>query len=208
MTIRSWSASAACLPTAGQPSSSALAARPSDTCATGSPRHRWRGAPVSAPGSASCPRRAPPCSAGFVMSWPGKRRDLAPPPCLVVTDVAAEGLDLRRAARVVHYDLPWTPMRLEQREGRAVRLGSARELVEVVRFLPPPALDATLELGERLRRKAELPARAGLGADGMRLWRWRSALADELRDRPAVSGSAQRAGARGCPGPRPVRPAG
>jgi helicase-like protein len=119
---------------------------------------------------------------------------LAPPSCLVVTDVAAEGLDLRRAARVVHYDLPWTPMRLEQREGRAVRLGSARELVEVVRFIPPPALDAALDLGERLRRKAGLPALAGLGADGVRLWRWRSALADQLGDGPAASGTASASG--------------
>ena len=59
------------------------------------------------------------------------------PSCLVVTDVAAEGLDLHRAARVVHYDLPWTPMRLEQREGRVVRLGSVHREVEVVRFEPP-----------------------------------------------------------------------
>ena len=125
---------------------------------------------------------------------------LAPPSCLVVTDVAAEGLDLRRAARVVHYDLPWTPMRLEQREGRAVRLGSARELVEVVRFVPPAALDAALELGERLRRKAELPALAGLGADGVRLWRWRSALVDELRDGPAASASASACGSAWVPG--------
>jgi hypothetical protein len=122
------------------------------------------------------------------LAW--EAQGLAPPSCLVVTDVAAEGLDLRRAARVVHYDLPWTPMRLEQREGRAVRLGSARELVEVVRFIPPPALDAALELGDRLRRKAALPGLAGLGAGGVRLWRWRSALVDQLGDGQAVSGSA------------------
>jgi helicase-like protein len=122
------------------------------------------------------------------LAW--EAEGLVPPACLVVTDVAAEGLDLRRAARVVHYDLPWTPMRLEQREGRAVRLGSARELVEVVQFIPPPALDAALDLGERLRRKGALPARAGLGADGVRLWRWRSALVDQLGDGPAVSGTA------------------
>jgi superfamily II DNA or RNA helicase len=125
---------------------------------------------------------------------------LAPPSCLVVTDVAAEGLDLRRAARVVHYDLPWTPMRLEQREGRAVRLGSARELVEVVRFIPPPALDAALDLGARLRRKAALPALAGLGADGVRLWRWRSALVDQLGDGPAPPGSASACGSAWVPG--------
>jgi hypothetical protein len=59
-----------------------------------------------------------------------------------------------------------------------------------VRFIPPPALDAALDLGARLRRKAALPARAGLGADGVRLWRWRSALVDQLGDGPALSGSA------------------
>jgi hypothetical protein len=91
---------------------------------------------------------------------------------------------------VVHYDLPWTPMRLEQREGRAVRLGSGRVSVEVVRFDPPPALDDALELGQRLRRKASLPGLAGIGVDGGRLWRWRSELANSLGDEPAVSGSA------------------
>jgi hypothetical protein len=103
-----------------------------------------------------------------------------PPRCLVVTDVAAEGLDLRRAARVVHYDLPWTPMRLEQREGRAVRLGSAHERIDVVRFVPPPAIDAALGMSDRLAKKSGLPARAGLGANGTRLWRWRSELADRV----------------------------
>ena len=102
------------------------------------------------------------------------------PVCLVVTDVAAEGLDLQRAARVVHYDLPWTPMRLEQREGRAVRLGSAHDEVEVVRFALPERLERALRVSEALTRKAVLATRAGLGAEGRRLWRWQSELADEL----------------------------
>jgi hypothetical protein len=63
-----------------------------------------------------------------------------------------------------------------------------------VRFVPPPALDAALDLGERLRAKAVLPALAGLGADGVRLWRWRSALADQLGNGPAGSGSATAGG--------------
>jgi hypothetical protein len=66
-----------------------------------------------------------------------------------------------------------------------------------VRFIPPPALDAALDLGGRLRRKAALPARAGLGADGVRLWRWRSALVDQLGDGPAPSG---RSGSAWVPG--------
>jgi superfamily II DNA or RNA helicase len=110
------------------------------------------------------------------------------PRCLVATDVAAEGLDLRRAERVVHYDLPWTPMRLEQREGRAVRLGSTHPAIEVVRFAPPPALEAALRLGDRLDRKAALPGQAGLGEKGVGLWRWRSALVDRLGGGTAVAG--------------------
>jgi hypothetical protein len=125
-----------------------------------------------------------PAPRSVVLGWFRESEPAAPgvaaPRCLVVTDVAAEGLDLRRAARVVHYDLPWTPMRLEQREGRAVRLGSAHELIDTIRFVPPPALDAALGMSQGLTSKAALPARAGLGTAGAGLWRWRSALADRL----------------------------
>jgi hypothetical protein len=130
-----------------------------------------------------------PAARSAVMGWFRGHTDGAPC-CLVATDVAAEGLDLRRAERVVHYDLPWTPMRLEQREGRAVRLGSLHPLVEVVRFPPPAALEAALRLTERLERKAALPGRAGLGSDGVRLWRWQTALADRIGGGPGVFGTA------------------
>jgi hypothetical protein len=107
---------------------------------------------------------------------------------LVVTDVAAEGLDLQRAARVVHYDLPWTPMRLDQRDGRALRLGSRHPTVEVIRFALPPALERGLRIERALRRKRRLPAEAGLGPGGRRLWRWRTELAEALGNGSAESG--------------------
>ena len=110
---------------------------------------------------------------------------------MVVTDVAAEGLDLQRAARVVHYDLPWTPMRLEQREGRAVRLGSRHAEVDVVRFAPVPGLERSLRLEATLARKAKLPASAGLGPGGLHLWRWRTDLAERYGDSDAATGVAQ-----------------
>jgi superfamily II DNA or RNA helicase len=109
---------------------------------------------------------------------------------LLVTDVAAEGLDLQRAARVIHYDLPWTPMRLAQREGRAVRLGSTHPEVEVVTFRPPAAIDRALRVTQALAGKARLPAAAGLGAAGRGLWRWRSALADAYASGEASHGAA------------------
>ena len=110
---------------------------------------------------------------------------------LVVTDVAAEGLDLQRAARVVHYDLPWTPMRLEQREGRAVRLGSRHSEVEVIRFAPVPVLERALRLEATLARKARLPATVGLGAGGRHIWQWRTELAERYGEADATAGVAQ-----------------
>ena len=102
------------------------------------------------------------------------------PRTLITTDVAAEGLDLQAAGRVVHYDLPWTEVRLEQRTGRAARRGSVRPEIEVVRFHPDVAVEARLHQLELLARKAGLPARHGLGTAGRLRWRWRREIADGL----------------------------
>ena len=128
----------------------------------------------------------------IVLGWFREGGESGPVPRhLVVTDVAAEGLDLQRAARVVHYDLPWTPMRLEQREGRAVRLGSRHPEVEVVRFAPVPVLERLLRLEAALARKARLPATAGLGAGGRHIWRWRTELSERYGNGDAVPGLAR-----------------
>ncbi|HEU4647997.1 MAG TPA: helicase-related protein [Gemmatimonadales bacterium] len=113
---------------------------------------------------------------------------------LIATDVAAEGLDLRRAARVVHYDLPWTPMRLEQREGRVRRAASVHREVELVRFDPPPAVERRLRQLAALEQKQVLPARAGLGGEGRGLWRWRAELAAEFAQVAGGAGSADPGG--------------
>ena len=107
---------------------------------------------------------------------------------LVSTDVAAEGLDLQGAARVVHYDLPWTPMRLDQRRGRVVRAGSPHGEVEIVRLDPPPQLERRLRQAELLARKSGLPALVGLGERGW--WTWRSQVARRFADAGPVRGAA------------------
>lgn len=49
---------------------------------------------------------------------------------LLATDAAAEGLNLQETARyLLHYDIPWNPSRLEQRNGRLDRHGQARDVV-------------------------------------------------------------------------------
>ncbi len=115
--------------------------------------------------------------------------DLAPLH-LITTDVAAEGLDLHRAERIVHYDLPWTPMRLEQRAGRVIRAGSMHRSVEIVHFEPPPAVEARLRQLELLHSKRRLPIATGLGDEGRALWRWRADLAADFAGAPAIEGIA------------------
>ena len=52
---------------------------------------------------------------------------------LLATDAASEGLNLHQRCRlVVHFELPWTPARIEQRTGRVDRLGQARGVHEVL----------------------------------------------------------------------------
>lgn len=99
------------------------------------------------------------------------------PRVLLTTDVAAEGLDLQAAGRIVHYDLPWTPTRMDQRDGRAVRIGTSHASVEVVRFEPYPPLEARLAQVGLLARKRRLPRKAGLDSHGSRVWQWRSRIA-------------------------------
>jgi SNF2 family DNA or RNA helicase len=50
---------------------------------------------------------------------------------LVLTDSGSEGLNLQFAHVVVNYDLPWNPMRVEQRIGRVHRIGQASDVLIV-----------------------------------------------------------------------------
>jgi superfamily II DNA or RNA helicase len=84
---------------------------------------------------------------------------------LIATDLASEGVNLHRAAQVVHADLPWTPARIAQRIGRVARLGAAHTQVTVAAFAPPATGDNTLHLTARLHRKREDAARVMVDAD-------------------------------------------
>ena len=51
---------------------------------------------------------------------------------LVATDCLSEGVNLQQDwDAVIHYDLPWNPNRLEQREGRVDRYGQSKPVVRV-----------------------------------------------------------------------------
>lgn len=72
---------------------------------------------------------------------------------LVATDAASEGLNLHRTARyLLHYDCPWNPSRLEQRNGRLDRYGQSRD-VTVHHFVSDT--DADLNFLDHVIRKAD-----------------------------------------------------
>ena len=137
---------------------------------------------------------AMPAPRDAVLDWfrrPSSRGDAFPhPKLLLATDVAAEGFDLPLIARVVHYDLPWTAVRLEQRSGRAFRLGSRQSEVEVIRLLPPESLEAALRREAIVASKASLPDQLGLSRDPNALWRVRARLAARWQDVPPANGVA------------------
>lgn len=50
---------------------------------------------------------------------------------LVSTEVGSEGIDLQFSGFEVNYDLPWNPMRLEQRIGRIDRIGQTHKKITI-----------------------------------------------------------------------------
>ncbi|MCA9916203.1 MAG: helicase, partial [Anaerolineae bacterium] len=60
------------------------------------------------------------------------------PRVLVSTDCLSEGINLQHVFdAVLHYDLPWNPNRLEQREGRVDRFNQPSKVVKSIRYYSP-----------------------------------------------------------------------
>src|SRR5690606_10907377 len=47
---------------------------------------------------------------------------------LISTDAGGEGLNLQFTNVVINYDLPWNPMKIEQRIGRVDRIGQTKDV--------------------------------------------------------------------------------
>jgi superfamily II DNA or RNA helicase len=90
---------------------------------------------------------------------------------LIATDLAAEGLNLQRAGVVAHYDFPWNPVKIDQRNGRALRIGQTRESVRALYFLPAQEHSGVLSVVARkneMRRTTLRVAAAASAADAAR----------------------------------------
>jgi superfamily II DNA or RNA helicase len=77
---------------------------------------------------------------------------------LLTTDAAAEGLNLHERCRIViHFELPWSPARLEQRAGRVDRIGQATRVHELLLVARDTAERLVLApLVERMTRSQSL----------------------------------------------------
>ncbi len=62
--------------------------------------------------------------------------DRSPVRLLLATDAASEGLDFQNfCSRLIHYEIPWNPNRMEQRNGRVDRHGQKADKVLVYHFV-------------------------------------------------------------------------
>lgn len=77
---------------------------------------------------------------------------------LIATDCISEGINLQHMANImIHYELPWNPNRLEQRNGRIDRYGQKVREVHIRTLVMSDTLDATIlkVLVEKARRIRE-----------------------------------------------------
>ncbi|HEV2104729.1 MAG TPA: SNF2-related protein [Candidatus Eisenbacteria bacterium] len=97
---------------------------------------------------------------------------------LVSTEAGGEGRNLQFARIVVNYDLPWNPMRVEQRIGRVHRLGQEHP-VRVVNLVARGTLEAyVLEILERKIRMFELVV--GEMEEILGAWQMQGSFEDEV----------------------------
>ena len=63
---------------------------------------------------------------------------------LLFTEVGSEGLDYQFCNMMINYDLPWNPMRIEQRIGRIDRRGQMSEAVNIYNVITEDTIDADI----------------------------------------------------------------
>lgn len=77
---------------------------------------------------------------------------------LLCTDAAAEGLNLQTADLLINFDLPWNPMKVEQRVGRIDRIGQKYERIQVLNLCYPGSVEERIygRLLERLGQAVQM----------------------------------------------------
>lgn len=70
---------------------------------------------------------------------------------LICTDAAAEGLNFQFCGALINYDMPWNPMRVEQRIGRVDRLGQEFERIHIINLHYRDTVEADVYVALRSR---------------------------------------------------------
>lgn len=82
---------------------------------------------------------------------------------MLFSEVGCEGLDYQFCDCIVNYDLPWNPMKVEQRIGRIDRKGQKSESVTIINLITPGTVDA--DIYERCLRRIGVFERALGGSE-------------------------------------------
>jgi len=80
------------------------------------------------------------------------------PSVMLSSEVASEGVDLQFSRVLINYDLPWNPMRVEQRIGRIDRLGQRAPKVTIWNLFYADTIDSRIY--ERLYERLDIFRRA------------------------------------------------
>lgn len=80
-------------------------------------------------------------------------KDPRGPRVLLSSEVGSEGIDLQFCRVVANYDLPWNPMRVEQRIGRIDRVGQQAKKLSIINFKVRNTIEERLY--DRLHSKLE-----------------------------------------------------
>ncbi len=113
------------------------------------------------------------------------------PSVLLSSEVGSEGIDLQFCRFVVNYDLPWNPMRVEQRIGRLDRLGQKADKISIINLAVVDTIEdrILLRLYERIELFKEsigdLEEILGDVTEQLMLDLWNPSLTDQERDRRA-----------------------
>ena len=91
---------------------------------------------------------------------------------LLSSEVGSEGLDLQFCRTLINYDLPWNPMRVEQRIGRIDRVGQESQFISVLNFMHNRTIDQ--RIWDRLFDRLQLCQEALGGFEDI--------IGDEFRD--------------------------
>jgi hypothetical protein len=73
---------------------------------------------------------------------------------LLCTDAAAEGLNFQFCGALINYDMPWNPMRVEQRIGRIDRIGQTHEQMQIINLHLEGTVEADVYRALKIRIKS------------------------------------------------------